>query len=46
MSKALEFSIVITENGNTVLTKPLSFEFVASMISNFDDNITNSDLNP
>ena len=44
MSKALEFSIVITENGNTVLTKPLSFEFVASIISNFDDNITNSDI--
>jgi len=44
MSKTLEFSIVITENGNAVLTKPLSFESVASMISSFDDNITNSDI--
>jgi len=44
MSAKLEFKLVITENGEEVLTKLLSYEAVSNIVSNASDNRDNADL--
>ena len=43
MSAKLEFKLVVTENGEEVLTKLLSYEAVSNIVSNASDNKDNED---
>ena len=44
MSKKYEYKLVVTEAGEEVLSKPLSYDAVASIISNAGDSEDNEDL--
>ena len=44
MSGKLEFKLVVTENGEEVLSKLLSYEAVSNIVSNASDNKDNEDL--
>lgn len=44
MSERLEFKFVVTENGEAVLSKTLSYDAVSSIVSNASDNRENEDL--
>jgi hypothetical protein len=44
MSGKLEFKLIVTENGEEVLSKLLSYEAVSNIVSNASDNKDNEDL--
>ncbi len=44
MSDTLEFKIVIEENGKSVYSNKLSYENVAIIVSNYEDNAKNNDF--
>jgi len=44
MSSKYIFKLVVEESGKEIYSKPLSYEMVSSIVSNYDDNEENNDL--